>query len=251
MTPLQRDFVLTDADGMDFAATLWDGARASGVLLVHGLLGTRRMREIHRVAEALGARYDVLAIDVRGHGDSPGRFTWGREEWKQVDAAARHLERPGRTVAVVGFSYGGYHALRAVASGSPIARLVVVGAPVDLRVLDHFPFGPKLWRHVPAVLNRRRRRLRAELPPRAAATPLTDDELRRVRIPTLIVHGEDDWLISPRHAERLAASVPGAHRLDIPRGLHGEYLVHSHGDLLIATIARFLGPTEGSPLRGR
>jgi pimeloyl-ACP methyl ester carboxylesterase len=210
------------------------------VLLVHGVLGRRTMREIVRVAEALVPEHDVLAIDVRGHGDTPGRFTWGREEWQQVDAAVRHLADPGRTVAGVGFSYGGYHLARATARGTPLSRLVLVGAPVDLRVLDHFPFGPKLWRHAPALWGRGRRRFRAEVPPPAAGAALHDDELRAVGVPTLVVHGADDWLISARHADRYAATIAGARRLDVPRGLHGEYLVHSHGDQLVAAIQEFL-----------
>ncbi|HZN56388.1 MAG TPA: alpha/beta fold hydrolase [Candidatus Polarisedimenticolaceae bacterium] len=240
MIPTPRTIELHDTDGLAFAATEWDGGRREAVVLVHGLLGTRSLREIIRVAEALAPRRDVVAIDVRGHGDSPGRFTWGREEWKQVAAAVAHAARPGRSVAVVGFSYGGYHAVRAAARGAPIARLVLVGAPADLHVLDHFPFGPKLWRHVPAVLNRRRRRLRAEAPPRPAEAKLTDEELRRVTAPALVVHGGSDWLISSRHAERYAAGLPSVRRAEIAGGFHGEYLVHSHGDELIALIAAFL-----------
>lgn len=233
--------MLRDEDGQEFAATFWDRARPTGALVVHGLLGTRRLREIVRVAEALAVRHDVLAIDVRGHGDSPGRFTWGREEWKQVDAAARKLAAAGRRVAGIGFSYGGYHLVRACARGAPIDRLVLVGAPVDLDVLDHFPFGPKLWRHLPAVVARGRRRLRATIPPRRGEAALGDDELRRVLAPALVVHGGGDWLVSARHAARYAGALPRARRWDVPGGLHGEYLVHSHGEALIAAIAAFLG----------
>jgi pimeloyl-ACP methyl ester carboxylesterase len=240
--PDSKTIVLRDADGLEFAGTFWDAGRSSSLLVVHGLLGTRMLREIVLVGEALATRYDVLAIDVRGHGDSPGRFTWGREEWKQVDAAARFLAAPGRGVAAVGFSYGGYHLVRASARGAPLARLILVGAPADMRVLDHFPFGPKLWRHVPAVLRRGRRRLRAERPPRREEGALRDDELAQVRVPVLVVHGGDDWLISARHADRLVAALPDARLWVVPRGFHGEYLVDSHGEALIAAIAAFVGP---------
>lgn len=249
MIPAPKTLVLRDADGLEFAATSWEAGRPSGVVLVHGLLGTRVLREIVRVAEALGTRHDVLAIDVRGHGESPGRFAWGREEWKQVKAAADHLAVPGRKVAVVGFSYGGFHALRAAARGAPITRIALVGAPADLNVLDHFPFGRKLWRHLPAVFGRKRRRLRAEAPPFGAEAALKDDELAGVTVPVLVVHGGDDWLISPRHADRFAAKLPHATRVDIAQGFHGEYLVYSHGDELIALLARFLGVTSSEGVR--
>src|SRR5262249_39192394 len=146
---------------------------------------------------------------------TPGRFTWGREEWREVTAAASSLASSGRRVSAVGFSFGGFHAVRAAASGAPIERLALVGAPAHLRVLDHFPLGPKLWRHVPAVLGRGRRRLRAEVPWRSA---LRDDELARVSVPVLVIHGGDDWLISERHARRYASGLPRATRKDIPGG---------------------------------
>ena len=238
--PDRRDLVLRDASGLEFAATIWGAGRPSGVLLVHGVLGCRTMREIVRVAEGLVDAHDVMAIDVRGHGDSPGRFSWGREEWAQVEVAARHLASPGRSVAAVGFSYGGYHIVRAVSRGAPIGRAVLVGAPVDLHVLDHFPFGPKLWRHAPAALRRGRRRLRAEVLPSRKEAALTAEELSRVNVPVLVVHGGDDWLISARHADRYATAIAASRRLDLPRGLHGEYLVTSHGDELVAALRDFL-----------
>jgi len=128
--------------------------------------------------------------------------------------------------------------VRAAANGAPIEKLALVGAPADLRVLDHFPLGPKLWRHVPAVLGRGRRRFRAEVP---RTGPITDDELSRVRVPVLVIHGGDDWLISERHARRYVAGLSNARRLDIPGGFHGEYLVHSHGVELAEALREFLG----------
>lgn len=246
MVPPSRTLTLRDADGHEIAATSWESGRASACVVIHGLLGSRDLREIVRVAEALARWSDVVAIDVLGHGTTPGRFTWGREEWKGVAAAAAHLARDERPVSAVGFSFGGFHALRAAARGVPLARLVVVGAPVDLRVLDHFPFGPKLWRHLPAVVRRRRRRARFEPPPIRGQEALRADEMARVGIPVLVVHGESDWLVSRRHAESLVSGLPAATLEEIPHGLHGEYLVHSHGDPLIATIDRFLraGTTE-------
>jgi len=244
--PTPRDVLLHDEGGVPFAATSWEGARGSGVLIVHGLLGSRALPEIRRVAEALAADHDVLAIDVRGHGDSPGRFTWGREEWRQADAAARALAAPGRRVSAVGFSFGGFHALRAAASGAPIGRLVVVGAPCDLRVLDHFPLGARLWRHLPLVLRRRRRRFAAEIPPLGRGSRLAEDEIARITAPVLVVHGQWDWLISERHAARLARELPAASRLDVPRGLHGEYLVASHERALLDAVTDVLA-REGRP----
>ena len=246
-TPSTR--TLRDADGLAFHASAWESGRPSAVLLVHGLLGTRKMAEIATVAEALAERHDVLAIDVRGHGTSPGRFTWGREEWKQVAAASESLAAAGRSVAAVGFSFGGFHAVRATARGAPLRRLVLIGAPADLRVFDHFPFGPKLWRHFPAMIGRGRRRLHAEGPRFGARGAIGDDELAAVSVPALVIHGGDDWLVTPRHADRYASGLPFAKRVDVPGGFHGEYMVHSHGEGLIDLIRSFLAADSNEGVR--
>ncbi len=222
-------------------ATLYGGGRAEGVVVVHGILGSRDMAEVRDLAETLGARRDVLAIDARGHGDDPGRFTWGREEWRQVDAAARWLGASrGRRVSAIGFSFGGFHCARAVTRGTPIERLVLVGAPANLGDFDPFPFGPDFWRHVPAMLRRRRRRPRFERPPRLSRVALAAEDLEAIRAPTLVIHGGADWLVRRGQAERYAAGIRGARLVEIPGGLHAEYLVDSHRDELFREILGFL-----------
>lgn len=237
---------IPDPSGAGIVGTLWDAGRDAAVVLVHGLVGSRRMPEILRLAEALALGLDVLAIDTRGHGDGPGRFTWGRDEWSQVAAAAAWLAQRGRRAAAVGFSFGGYHVAKAAARGVGLERIALVGAPVDLDVLDHVPFGPDFWRHVPAMLRRRRKVPRCERLPRLRDRALTDGELGAIRAPTLVVHGGADWLILRRHAERYATAIPDARLVVVPDGLHAEYLVDSHPEVLTEALAEFLAPLAGS-----
>ena len=233
---------LTIRDGeTTVVGTLRSASRPSGVVIVHGIVGSRRMPEIETVAETLASRHDTLAIDVHGHGDGPGRFTWGRDEWRQVALASSWLASGGRSVAAIGFSFGGYHVAKAAARGAALARIVLVGAPVDLRVFDHFPLPRHLAAHLPAMLRRRRRLPRCERLPRLRDRALEDEELTRVTAPALIVHGTADWLVLRRHAARYAARLPRARLLEIPGGLHAEYLVDSHRDALLGAIERFFG----------
>jgi len=224
----------------DVVGTLRDAGRRSGVVIVHGIVGTRKLPEIEAVAEALAGEHDTLAVDVLGHGDAPGRFTWGREEWRQVDAAARRLAAGGRRVAIIGFSFGGYHAIRAVARGAPVDRIALVGAPADRRILDHFPLGPSFWRHLPTMLRRRRRLPRFETLYWPRTHVLSDDEIARVRCPVLVIHSTGDWLVSRRHAKRYLALLPSARYLEIPGGFHAEYLMASDPRALVSALRDFL-----------
>lgn len=231
---------IRDGSGPDVVGTLVDGRRDRGVLLVHGLVGFRQMPEIVAVTEDLAVDRDVLAIDVQGHGDAPGRFSWGRDEWRQVAAAAAFLASGGRRVAAVGFSFGGYHVARAAARGAPMRQIALIGAPVDTRVFDHFPFGRDFWRHVPPALRRRRRLPRLGRPSRFAESEIPEAELAAIELPALVVHCGADWLITRRHAERYATEIRGARLVEIPGALHAEYAVWSHRERLVATIREFL-----------
>lgn len=238
--PVLRDPVTIDDRSTTVVGTMLDGGRRSGVVIVHGIVGSRRMPEIVSISEALASRHDTLAIDVHGHGDGPGRFTWGRDEWRQVAAAAAWLAAGGRRVAAVGFSFGGYHVAKAASRGARLARIALVGAPVDLQVFDHVPLARDLIAHLPAMLRRRRKLPRCERLPRLRDRALGDEELSRIVAPALVVHGTADWLVLRRHAERYAARLRDARLVEIPGGLHAEYLVASHRDALVGILEEFL-----------
>ena len=90
--------------GAPTLGTFREAGRPQAVLLVHGILGHRRLPEIDLLADALAKARDVLTIDVRGHGEDALRFTWGREEWRQVGDAVGWLRGSATRVDVIGFS---------------------------------------------------------------------------------------------------------------------------------------------------
>jgi pimeloyl-ACP methyl ester carboxylesterase len=238
---MRRDPVnFLDGSGTPVVGTLREGGRRGAVVLTHGIDGSRRMPELEALGEALEGTRDVLSIDVRGHGDGPGRFTWGRDEWMQVAAAARFLGAPERPVAAVGFSFGGYHTAKAACAGAPFDRIALVGAPFDFRLYDRMPLSRALWRHLPLMIRRRRRLPRVERLPRMRERALHASDLSRIAVPTLVVHGSDDWLVSRRHAEAFAAAIPGATFLEIEGGLHAEYLMQSSPSILVDALRGFL-----------
>jgi pimeloyl-ACP methyl ester carboxylesterase len=198
---------MTTDDGVAIAVTHYDAGSGRLILLAPGFWRVRGDRENVFVAVHLARLgYDVAAFDFRGHGASGGRYTFGREEWRDLLAVARGF--PGHEgLAVVGFSMG--------ASTADAIR-----APdLSFRAPRH---GFR-----PTDFARRRRALEARRPeddgvgaPRAAA--LTDCRTRPSRprrrpsrrSPSQ-AHRDapDDWLVRPAHGRRLArvASPPVEH----------------------------------------
>jgi len=122
------------SDGVRLYAQWWkpSGAPQAVVCLVHG--GCEHSGRYDYVANALaGADYLVGAIDLRGHGRSPGRRVFIRrfDEYltdvrSLLSQAAK--EAPGKPVFLLGHSLGGLiAALYAIAERPAIAGLVLSG----------------------------------------------------------------------------------------------------------------------------
>jgi alpha-beta hydrolase superfamily lysophospholipase len=137
------DVTLASLDGLPLKAWLWTVSRPRGVVVVAHGLGEHGGAYSH-VAESLGklADVDVLAVDLRGHGRSPGPrgVVEHYEEFcddLRASIAYAAVERPGLPRFALGHSNGGLVVLRAVLDGGlDVAGLILsnpalrVAAPV-------------------------------------------------------------------------------------------------------------------------
>ena len=89
------------------------------------------------------------------------------------------------------------------------------------------------------MLRRKRRFTRLGLPPRGR--PIASRLVSRIAPrPLLVVHGTDDWLISPAHARRIhAAAGQPKELLLIERGLHGENMLLDEPEPLLGALVSF------------
>jgi pimeloyl-ACP methyl ester carboxylesterase len=215
------------------------GSRAV-ILVAPGIFMHRESDEHRLLAGRLAEIADVVRVDVRGHGDSGGAFTFGVEEPEDLAELATLLRRDYDRVAGLGFSFGGYHTCVAAARHACFDAVALVGTPHRLFILDHNFLTAGLVRSVKPMAERRRRPTRVAprvLPRRPAPSELVSRIAPR---PLLIVHGADDWLIPAKHARRLyeKAGEPKTLVL-IERGLHAENMLADEPEALIAPLARF------------
>ncbi|MFU1794385.1 alpha/beta fold hydrolase [Paenibacillus azoreducens] len=66
----------------------------------------------------------------------------------------------------------------------------------------------------------------------------SNDRLPAISVPTLIIHGEADWIFTPAHAETLAQRIPDAQLIMVPDAGHGVFL-QAH-ERIIERLGRFL-----------
>ena len=235
---------MRSGDGTRISATHFTCGGRRLLLLAPGFWRRRTDREIVFVATHFSrAGYDVATFDFRGHGDSEGRYTFGREEWRDFLAVAEAFPGTYEGMAAIGFSMGGAIAAEAILQGSalPFRALVMVSAPSDFSRLRPRPWKPAAWK----MMGLRR----AMAPPRVdwttfpKAKPRAEDAVESLSLPKLIVTFENDWLVNPSHGDRLfrsaAAPVERAH-LIVGKSLHADAVVRFAPVSFLHVMTEFL-----------
>lgn len=207
---------LLSRDGTVLAGTYLPGPRtdAPAVLLVHGFAANRRKPSYAYLADALSRDLHVLALDLRGHGESAGVSTLGDREWHDVAAGVAWLRAYGhRQVIVVGMSMGGTATVHALSRGVPADAAVVVSAPAWLREDPESEAMRELQAVWQSTVKRHAMRLligvRVVAPTSWVAPPDPAVAIRGVGQPVLVVHGADDSYFPVEDGRALAAGAGG------------------------------------------
>lgn len=235
------------ADGLELACYRWPSTAPScaapraTVALVHGL--AEHAGRYQAFAERLNAAdIEVVAIDLRGHGRSPGERAWAERFDRYLDdadALVASAARENTPLFLMGHSMGGaiaarYAIERAAARHASLAGLILSspalapGRDVPQWMLAMSRFISRVWPRFPALkidaalLSRDPAVVAANradplvhhgsVPARTGAEIL--DAMRRIaagraalRIPVLVYHGTADKLTEPDGSRDFGAHV--------------------------------------------
>jgi len=232
--------------------------------------------------ESLSEHHRVVRYDERGNGmsqrDVPNvNFdTWVQDLETVVDAAeldrfallgisrgapiaiayaVEHPERVSRLVLYGGFAAGLNHTgtpaeLEARRALSSLIRLGWgLNNPAFAKVFT-CRFIPRATPAHEAWLDELQRV--STSPENAAHLMQTDDDidvrplLPQVRVPTLVIHCDDDRAVLPEQGRELAASIPGARYVSLPSSNHLLMEDEPAWTLLLEELGRFLGWDAGA-----
>lgn len=191
-------------------------------VMVHGR-GTKRTEGIRAVSTARSLGMTSLMISYRNDGDAPaaqdGRYGLGTTEWQDVEAAVAYaLEQGATEVVLFGWSMGGAVCLQLVdrseLAASAVAAMVLDGPVINwIEVLAHQAKANRL----PEASGRLGQWLMSNKAGRWAtglAAPLDLKAMNwvaraeQLRVPTLILHSEDDDFVPLGPSVELAAKAP-------------------------------------------
>ena len=232
---------LRSTDGISLKA--WrqpaDGRARANIIIAHGIDHTRQVM-LPRASFLVHGGYNVLALDLRGHGESAAQYaSTGYLEARDILGAVRYVRSSGenRPIVLLGVSYGAVASLLAAAESQEIAAVIADGAyPTGKDVFEninrHFVHdsGTGLWLRVLYLI--------ASCPgiSRAAALVyyartgiyLGSDfgsalpSASRIRIPVLLISGERDWIVPTEQMQTILAALPTERKslVVIPNAYH-------------------------------
>ncbi|MDQ4076577.1 MAG: alpha/beta hydrolase [Chloroflexota bacterium] len=221
-----RRFHVRTEDGVRIAGVHLDRQDSDTlVIYLHGFLANKNHMRVPRFVEALSARFDVMAIDLRGHGESGGGCSFGAHEVLDIQATVEYARSLGyERITTIGSSMGGASVIRHAALYHSQDGVVTIGAFADpqdigrpgsdygVQLLYNTGRLGELWSYVT-----RGTRLDA-LHEHEPALELVGDV---APIPLLLIHGEWDATVHPRSAELLYENASEPKELVIiPRGGH-------------------------------
>lgn len=150
------------------------------------------------------AGYVVLSTQLRGNKFSEGNDEMGGKDLndiiKLIDIADELEYADGQKIGVYGISRGGMNAYQMSRETDRIKCIAVVGAPVDPRI--DFDTRPEMYNKVffPLVGDTIKEKDKYDY-----RSPIK--WVKKINEPTLILHGLDDWRVTPKNAELMIKAM--------------------------------------------
>jgi uncharacterized protein len=157
----------------------------------------------HRMRRLQDLGFAVLGVDYRGFGRSSAVLPSETLALEDAQAAWDWLanQYPQRARYVFGHSLGGAIAVHLSSTRDDVRGLIVEGAFTSIPdLVSHFKWG---WLPVGPLITQRFEAV---------------EQIRRVRAPVLVVHGERDSLIPPELGRALYDAAPGPKRFELVEG---------------------------------
>jgi pimeloyl-ACP methyl ester carboxylesterase len=215
-------------------------------LIVPGFWRDRSHPALSRLARQVSSLgFRPVVLDIRGHGESSGRYGFNDRESDDVAAVARLVlqERSPAGIVLIGLSVGGGIAVAAAHDHPdlPWSGLLLISAVARFRMIRPMLNPLTMHRHLSAAQALRTPRFTWRFlfsRKRAAA-----DEIGALHQPLCLIHMKNDWLIGHRHALELYRNASGEkelHLVDRPGCFHADRLFHTVPDEVGPAMESFL-----------
>lgn len=220
------------------------------VVIAHGFYNSKDTELLKDLAKNLTGDYDVFMFDFRGHGESSGLFTWTSKENNDLAAVLEYLGSQYKKIGIIAFSLGASISINLLSGNrfKKVSSLICVSSPSEFEKIDY-----KFWQldlkgdliyTLFATAGRKGRGARPGAFWLKKEKPI--ENVGRIGIPILYIHGERDWVIKPWHSSALYEKTRSKKKLVfIKNGPHAEYLLRDYPEDSVGEIRNWLRSTMG------
>ena len=218
--------------GFSRSAFVGEKYASSLIILAPGFAKYKDAYPMTEMCEDLTHWGDVLCLDFRGVGKSGGRYTFGAEEYLDLEPLLRWGKKNYKQTVLLGLSLGSYHSLRAAHAWPRLVdKLLLVSCPSSLEdiLLTWGPIRQSLaiatdWKAL-------RKRLSIEFnlffkwgnP--LSAKPNAAHLAGGLKMPTAFLVGGKDRLVVKSLSRKVFEKVSAPKSwVEIPKGNHAEFL---------------------------
>lgn len=216
------------------------------IVIAHGFYNSKDSVLLEQLAQQLSTDYDVFVFDFRGHGRSSGFFTWTSKEEKDLASVLDYLKGRYDRIGIIAFSLGASISINFLSGNRKADSLVCVCASSDLRKID-YKFWQLDWEGdvVYSLFTRRGRKGKGVRPgPFWLKKGCPIENIGRLSIPVLYIHGEKDWVIKPWHSQALFEKTNSKKKLTIIKnGPHAEYILRDCPEEFLREVRGWFGST--------
>ncbi len=229
--------ILTTADNHKISFQHFKNGGRAVIIIAHGYYNSKQCLILQQLAQALKSEYDIFMFDFRGHGKSSGVFTWTSREGNDLRAVLDFVAPKYSKVGLIAFSIGASVSINVLANDKRVNSLICVSAVSDMSKIDYWIWALD-WKGDVAytLLNPKGRIGKGVWPgPFWLAKEKPINNISKITIPVMFIHGSRDWVIRPWHSEVLYQKVGGIKKIvSIKNGSHAEYLMRDYPEQFVA-----------------
>ena len=209
------------------------------IIIAHGYYNSKQCLLLQQLTQALGKEYDIFMFDFRGHGKSSGVFTWTSREGNDLRAVLDFIAPLYSQKGLIAFSMGASISINVLANDKRVDSFVCVSAPSDMSRIDYWVWALDWKKDVAYILFNSQGKIGKGVRPGpfwlAKEKPI--DNIGKITIPVMFIHGSRDWVIRPWHSEALYQKTGGLKKIiSIKNWPHAEYLMRDYPTQFVAEV---------------
>jgi pimeloyl-ACP methyl ester carboxylesterase len=238
--------ILTTVDHQRISYQHFKNGCAAVIIIAHGYYNSKQCLVLLQLAQALGKEYDIFMFDFRGHGKSSGVFTWTSREGDDLRAVLDYISPQYAKRGLIAFSMGASISINVLAHDQRIDSFISVSAPSSMAKIDYWVWALDWKGDVVYTLFSSKGRVGKGVRPGpfwlAKQRPI--DNIGKITIPIMFMHGSRDWVIKPWHSKALFQKATGMKKIVfLKNGPHAEYLMRDYPEQFTAEVKTWFSDT--------